>query len=194
MATATPPDLHFDAPKPMSPFAGVLSYLVPGLGQIAQGRVAKGLLFMICIYVLFFYGLYLGSGTVTHNGETLRVSNVYLPAPEEPAPNRQLPVVFNSLYNRLQFLGQFWVGVAAWPAMLQYYQFDPRDPNKDHAYLKDYMREPNPIAVNLLTNAGDKRLELAWVYTVIAGVLNILVIYDAVAGPAFGADSSGKKE
>ena len=28
-------------------------------------------------------------------------------------------------------------------------------------------------------------MELAWVFTVIAGVLNILVIYDAVAGPAF---------
>jgi hypothetical protein len=27
-------------------------------------------------------------------------------------------------------------------------------------------------------------VELGWVYTVIAGVLNILVIYDAVAGPA----------
>ena len=29
------------------------------------------------------------------------------------------------------------------------------------------------------------RWDLGWVYTVIAGVLNILVIYDAFAGPAF---------
>lgn len=28
--------------------------------------------------------------------------------------------------------------------------------------------------------------ELAWVYTVIAGMLNILVILDAYAGPAHG--------
>jgi hypothetical protein len=27
-------------------------------------------------------------------------------------------------------------------------------------------------------------VELGWVYTVIAGVLNIMVIYDALAGPA----------
>ena len=58
------------------------------------------------------------------------------------------------------------------------------------------MREPSGAAINALNNAGDKRLELAWVYTVIAGVLNILVIYDAVAGPAYGlaAEVSDKKE
>ena len=32
---------------------------------------------------------------------------------------------------------------------------------------------------------GDKTWDLAWVYTVIAGVLNVMVIYDAFAGPAF---------
>jgi hypothetical protein len=52
------------------------------------------------------------------------------------------------------------------------------------------MREPSPVAINVVNNAGDKRLELAWVYTVIAGVLNILVIYDAIAGPAFALVSS----
>ncbi len=33
--------------------------------------------------------------------------------------------------------------------------------------------------------SGDKLLELGWVFTVIAGVLNVMVIYDALAGPAF---------
>jgi hypothetical protein len=39
---------------------GILSYMVPGLGQISQGRVAKGLLFLISLHVLFFYGMFLG--------------------------------------------------------------------------------------------------------------------------------------
>src|SRR5262249_43749386 len=47
---------------------GLLSLLVPGLGQIHQGRVGKGLLFLVCIYTLFFYGLALGHW-----------KNVYLP-------------------------------------------------------------------------------------------------------------------
>src|SRR5436309_3343053 len=64
----------------LHPFAGVLSYLVPRLGQIYQGRVGKGVLFLVCIYALFFYGMYQGSGTVTVDDKVYRVSsNVYLP-------------------------------------------------------------------------------------------------------------------
>jgi hypothetical protein len=59
------------------------------------------------------------------------------------------------------------------------------------------MREPSAEAINAVSNASDKRLELAWVYTVIAGVLNIMVIYDAVAGAAFatrGADDHDQEK
>jgi hypothetical protein len=40
--------------------------------------------------------------------------------------------------------------------------------------------------LNELQIDGDKTWDLGWVFTVIAGVLNVLVIYDAFAGPAFG--------
>ena len=84
MANATLPPQTTPTTHSLSPTAGILSYLVPGLGQIAQGRVGKGLLFLICIYTLFFYGLYLGSGSVTLDGQTYRVSsNVYLPDNQE---------------------------------------------------------------------------------------------------------------
>jgi hypothetical protein len=49
------------------------------------------------------------------------------------------------------------------------------------------MREPSEAAMNELIRNSDKTPDLGWMYTVIAGVLNILVIYDAFAGPAFGA-------
>jgi len=39
--------------------------------------------------------------------------------------------------------------------------------------------------LNELQTNGDKTWDLGWVFTVVAGVLNILVIYDAFAGPAF---------
>ena len=199
-ATLPPATTPVVQAHPLSPMAGFLSYLVPGLGQIMQGRVGKGLLFLVCIYALFFYGVYLGSGTVTLDGQAYHVSsNVYLPDTVEdagPRDRQQMPPLMMNLYNRPQFVGQFWVGVAAWPAIWQYMNFDRRDPAAKHPLLGDFMREPSGAAINVLHNAGDKRLELAWVYTVIAGVLNILVIYDAVAGPAFGlaAQSSDKKE
>ncbi|MFO0876780.1 MAG: DUF6677 family protein [Gemmataceae bacterium] len=219
MATASPPSQPVTTIHTPSYLAGVLSYLVPGLGQIMQGRIGKGLLFLVCIYTLFFYGLYLGRGEITLDGKTYSVSgNVYLPdTTEEGARDRQFPPLLQNLYNRPQFAGQFWVGIAAWPALVQYFYEDDaarlrrelttgkmidqdevdrkreelaqkeREPSRGHPVLGNFMREPDPIAINAVHNAGDKRLELAWVYTVIAGVLNILVIYDAVAGPAFGA-------
>jgi hypothetical protein len=230
-----PPAKLGTAHRPLDPVAGVLSYLVPGLGQIVQGRVGKGLLFLVCIYSLFFYGLYLGMGSVTIGPRTYRLSsNVYLPDTfDEADAGKELPRVLRflprqaawNLYNRPQFAGQFWVGIAAWPAVWQYMHYDraevhelerqidrlyneigqdeknkefdraeekrkeledlKQNPRLSHPYFGDFMREPSMSAVNAVHNAGDKRLELAWVYTVIAGVLNIMVIYDAIAGPAF---------
>jgi len=216
------------AQQPLSPLAGVLSYLVPGLGQISQGRVGKGLLFLVCVYAMFFYGVYLGSGSVTIGKRTYDVSsNVYLPnAAENNAPDRWPPLAQN-LYTRPQFAGQFWVGVAAWPAIFQYLNYKRDDVDRmdgqiddlkqqiataeesspqelpkleeelrelkranRHPFFGQFQREPSATAQNALHNASDKRLELAWVYTVIAGVLNILVIYDALAGPAYGSGAA----
>jgi hypothetical protein len=243
-AKAAPP------PRPLDPLAGLLSYLVPGLGQIYQGRVAKGLLFLVCVYTLFFYGVYLGTSRVTIGAQTYKISsNVFLPDSADERNNPLgLPPLLRNLYDRPQFLGQFWVGVAAWPAVIQYLAFDraqderidqeldshyrelesktkelaalgpedkekadelrkeleqkraeievlERHPKRRHPILGQFQREPSPRSSNAVNTCGDKRLELAWVYTVIAGVLNIMVIYDAVAGPAFllpGADPTRK--
>ena len=69
-------------PRELQTLPGLLSFLVPGLGQIYQGRVGKGVLFFVSIYALFFYGMYLGSGAVKAGEpeKTYTVSgNVYLP-------------------------------------------------------------------------------------------------------------------
>jgi hypothetical protein len=157
-----------------SPLAGFLSYLVPGLGQMYQGRVGKGLLFLVCLYGMFFYGMSLGSW-----------KNVYLPdtARDRNLNPWNLPAPLANLYNRLHFAGQFWIGVAAWPAVYQYWTFD-RVP-KENSKLGGFERTPSEEELNKLQREGDKTWDLGWMYTVIAGVLNILVIYDAFAGPAF---------
>jgi hypothetical protein len=176
--------------------AGLLSYLVPGLGQIVQGRVAKGVLFLVCIYTLFFYGMYNGRGSVTLEDEhgdpkTYNVtSNVYLydGTGLNERGNPTAPTLPQNLYTRPQFVGQFCVGVAAWPAIWQYLHYD-RTKDADPV-LGTFERQPADEAINAVQTSGDKRLELAWVFTVIAGVLNILVIYDAAAGPAFQTPAS----
>ena len=157
-----------------SPLAGFLSYLVPGLGQIYQGRIGKGLLFLVCLYGMFFYGMALGSW-----------KNVYLPdtARDRNLNPWNLPVPVANVYNRLHFAGQFWIGVAAWPAIWQYVNYDENQ--KKMTVFGDFQRTPSEDELNRLQRESDKTWDLGWVYTVIAGVLNILVIYDAFAGPAF---------
>ena len=156
-----------------SPWAGFLSYLVPGLGQIYQGRIGKGLLFLVCLYGLFFSGLAMGDW-----------KNVYLPDTTKTNPVSFLPTPLANVYNRLHFAGQFWIGVAAWPAIWQYMYFDDRQPTGP--VFGNFERAPrDEEEVNKLQREGDKTWDLGWVYTVVAGVLNILVIYDAFAGPAF---------
>jgi hypothetical protein len=171
--------------RPTDPIAAVLSYLIPGLGQVYQGRIGKGLLFFVCVYTLFFFGHYLGSGTVHIRGETYTVSsNVYLPDTADKNNPFGLPRLAANLYNRPQFAGQFWVGIAAWPAVWQYLNYDDRH-EKGDPLLGQFERTPSESALNAVHTSGDKLMELGWVFTVIAGVLNIMVIYDALAGPAF---------
>ena len=250
---APAPGPEVPSPRRLSPLGAVLSYLVPGLGQIAQGRLGKGVLFLLCVYTLFFYGVYLGAAEVRYGSRTFRVSsNVFIPRPPEPPPPqppepnatiltsaRRWMVdtgAWAASYPRPQFAAQFWVGVAAWPAIVQYNHAnaqpdasflereitelhlaadraerdnDPDEAKKKlaeasqksedlkarmHPILGDFMREPGPQATNMVFNAGDKRLDLAWVFTVIAGVLNIMVIYDALAGPAFASPEDARKK
>lgn len=166
---------------PFSPMGGLLSYLVPGLGQVAQGRYGKGILFFVCLYGLFFTGMALGDW-----------ANVYLPDTAEVNNPWKLPDLAANIFNRPQFAGQFWIGVAAWPAIIQYNQFDPA--KKSGPLLGTFERAPlSEAEINEMQRKSDKTWDLAWVYTVIAGVLNILVIYDAAAGPAFGPATEAAK-
>jgi hypothetical protein len=159
-------------PPATSLTAGILSYLVPGLGQIVQGRIGKGLLFFVLLTSLFHVGEAMGDW-----------KNVYLPSREPPGgqPGKLNPV--GALYQRLHFLGQFWIGVAAWPAVWHYLEMPP--PTWVPEQYKTYQRTPDERVVNDFIVASDKTPDLGLIYTVIAGVLNILVIYDAFAGPAF---------
>jgi hypothetical protein len=176
------------SPKPSDPppppvkldfVAGLLSYLIPGLGQLTQGRVRKGLLFLVSLYALFFYGMYLGE-----------YKNVYIPD-NHPDEKGTVSRLASDLYTRFQFVGQFPIGMAAWPAVYQYYLYDPADKNPP---LSGWMRAPDLDEINRLQRDGDKTWDLGWVYTVIAGVLNVLVIYDALAGPAFREVKAGSPQ
>lgn len=161
------------------PLAALLSFALPGLGQVMQGRIAKGFLFFIALYGLFFYGMAMGQW-----------KNVWLPQPDEvPAVDilgYKLEGTARSLAHRREYLGQFWIGAAAWPALVQYVNFDKT--KETGPIFGSFQRCPPEEVLNQLQRDGNKRWDLGWVFTVIAGVLNLLVIYDALAGPMFRDD------
>lgn len=136
-------------------WAALLGWLVPGLGHLYQGRRAKGLLFMVCILGTFFYGLFLSDGRAVYASWT-------------------------AWDQRLPYLCQIGVGVPAMPALVQNYlvRRDKRPwlggamaPPATRQERDDWYRELH------------RYFELGTVYTMIAGLLNILAIYDAFAGP-----------
>src|SRR5262249_11394546 len=122
--------------------AGFLSYLLPGLGQIYQGRVSKGVFFLVVLLGLFFAGQALGDWknvywpNLAHGGEfdpNRNGPNWDNNPWKLPGPLRPLANVVN---HRWQFAGQFWIGVAAWPAILQYN-------NWPLPFAPEYQRGPN---------------------------------------------------
>jgi len=203
-------------PRPDLP-AGLLSLAVPGLGQFVQGlrrsdaaRLGKGVFFLLTIWGMFFTGQAMGAW-----------QNVYLPqyqqAQEAEAKLQlfgwTLPDLLGNLYLRLPYVGQFWVGLPAWPALWNYAfpdtevfgssqrspgalkardrveldKFDKIDrPAKERERRRELLREAEAEMNKVQFAHGmGKNWDIALIYTIIAGVLNILVIYDAAAGPMY---------
>ncbi len=151
--------------------AALLAWLMPGMGHVYQGRTGKGILFFVCVFGTFVFGMLLGEGKV-----------VYASLPgQEPW--------------RWQYYCQLGVGLPAMPALVQRrlvsqdrkplfdgFMAPPLDtpqPWKDDSGHAS--KQPNELAK--WTVAMHPRFEIGTVYTVIAGLLNVLVICDAYAGP-----------
>lgn len=145
--------------------AFLLAWLVPGLGHWYQGRKSKAVLFFVCILGTFVFGLYLGDGRVVYASWR---------------PNDR----------RLHFLCHMGVGVPALTALVQANRRVPFEvPFFDRFMVPPQVndgRDGNqPDELDDLHKRLHRYWELGTVYTMIAGLLNVLAIWDACAGPAF---------
>ena len=89
-----------DLKKPW--LAALLSWLIPGAGQIYQGRVFKGMLFGICILGIFFCGVKMGEGRPVYCYYTNGANS----------------------YRNYGYISQFLVGLPSLPALVQMKRFD----------------------------------------------------------------------
>ena len=148
--------------------AGVLSWLVPGWGQFYQGRTTKGILFFLCVVPTFLVGCYLGS-----DSEVGIARNVYY----SWRPDN----------NRLEFIAQACLGMAALPAGLQAWQLNSGQPAPLGRFMAPPLHEIDRTGVAPTQTNIVKRLhyyyDFGTILTVIAGLMNLLVIFDAVDGP-----------
>jgi hypothetical protein len=152
------------------PLAAFLAWLIPGAGHFYQGRYTKGSIFFVCILSAWILGFALGGGHVVY-------------ASWQPGDKRWHVIL------------QAGVGAAALPAFVQGDRM--RRQTKFGRTLPSYeplwggfMAPPHrPVIeseadeVSAWYARRGAGYEMGTWYTVIAGLLNILVIYDAYGGP-----------
>ena len=157
--------------------AALLAWLLPGAGHFYQRRYAKGVLFMVCVLGTYFFGLTLGGGHV-----------VYASWKKED--------------RRWQYFCQLGAGLPALPALEQARRVSNGDRPLFDKSMPGFMTPP--MEGQPRVEGGDElaqwnltykwKFELATLYTMVAGLLNILAVYDAYGGPMIIVEEDKKKD
>ena len=185
--------------------AALLAWLWPGAGHFYQRRFAKGFLFMICILGTFFYGLGLGRGRVVYASFKTPVRWQYVlqlgagavtfPAIAQAIKTKTNPNTFRNVDDFVkQTPDPFFILAERYPENTNfpaYHRVESGD-NYDGPTFKDgFMAPPpGPVYPNDMDVLGmwhvemKHKFEMGTLYCIIAGLLNLLVIYDAFVGPA----------
>jgi len=169
-STPGPEEIEIDLRDPK--LAALLAWLIPGAGHLYQRRYQKAAIFFVCILGTFLYGLLISGGHTVYAS-------------------------FRPNDRRFYFIGQFFVGAPATLAIVQ-------------AGLVGRGREPlfgglMAPPTHVTPNEGGDQLaqwhaeypstfEIGTVFTFIAGLLNVLAIFDAYAGPAYATRSEDEKK
>lgn len=162
--------------------AAFLAWLIPGAGHFYQRRYAKSGLFVVCILATWGLGFAMGGGHVVYASF----------APGDV---------------RWQYVLQAGVGAAALPALVQG-NLMRVNTDEDGFTTRGYepwwggfmapprrpVAEENTDEVSAWYARHGAGYEMGSWYTMIAGLLNILVIYDAYAGPLAIPISGRKKD
>ena len=145
--------------------AAFLGWLVPGLGHLYQRRIAKAILYFVCIVGTFVYGIYLGGSSRLGWGRVVYAS-------------------WNADDKRVSYFGQVGAGLIALPALVQATRVRNHNPPLWNGFMAPPGDRPDTTLANLQKDLN-RYFELGTVYTLVAGLLNVLAVYDAWCGPVF---------
>lgn len=193
--------------------AAFLAWLWPGAGHLYQRRYAKGLLFMTCILGAFFFGLYISGGRAVYASWTRQdfrwqyICQLGVGAPALPAVIQER-IVMGGDRPMLPICYRY---PATQPATDKVHAFDVvspevynslNDAQKSELIVDGFMapphqpvREESPDVLAAWHEELPTAFEMGTLFTMIAGLLNVLAIYDAYAGPVIAVpeDEEPKK-
>lgn len=164
------------------PLAALLAWLIPGAGHYYQGRRAKAAIYFASIYLTWIIGFTLGGYHVVYAS--------WIPGDK-----------------RWHYIPQVGAGAVALPALAQVSYLnrftDPRTGETSPDYEPQWGGFMAPPQRPVLEDDADEvsawyarygaGYEMGTWFTMIAGLLNLLVIYDAYSGP-LGIPISGRKK
>ena len=216
-AEDTLPEVELRDPR----LAAFLAWLVPGLGHLYQRRTGKGLLYMVTILGTFAYGMYLGGGRVVYASTTkppvplglnkqaisqlvedysrwhylcqLPVGLAAVPAYVQTwrVENDKPPLdFFGDNFERPPYTRQ--------DVEILFPSEDPKERQRKYFQSTDQSKEENVVIHHSEREKWHHDhhffFELGTVYTMIAGLMNVLAICDARWGPLVAVHPQDKKK
>ena len=184
--------------------AAALGWLIPGAGHFYQRRFAKGLLFTLCVLVTYFVGLGFGHGRVVYASYRPNDFRWQYPLFQVHCGVVALPALVQA-YKTKDGDDPYFVLCERYPGtkVCEKEGCDPslaflkiEEVEKTAVQPKTILKDgfmapppgvPDPIHQDVLGrwHVDYKHFyELGTLYTMVAGVLNLLAVYDAFCGPA----------
>jgi len=190
--------------------AALYAWLLPGAGHFYQRRYTKGLLFSLTILTTYFVGFWLGDGRVvyaswkTNDVRWQFVVQCFVGAPTFPAIIQAV--------NAKENVAPLWIrnyrypasdpgGKPGTPAFSRV--TDPKELTRlaNRKIPDGFMAAPfgpvtttDPDVLSAWHAELGHNFDIATLDTFIAGLLNLLVIYDAFAGPGMFFEGSEEDE
>lgn len=158
---ATDDEFEFELDLKNRNVAALLAWLVPGVGHLYQGRTSKGIVIFLSISLLFITGLQMSGGKAVYCS-------------------------FRNPDLRWQFVGQFFVGSASVPAIIQ--NRVVRGQEKKHGVVIKPLfggkfAPPTSSEQQQWHEDYHAYFQMGTLYTLVAGLLNLFAIFDAYCGP-----------
>ncbi len=134
--------------------AAFLAWLIPGAGHYYQRRYFKSAIFFVCIVSSFLIGWFVAGGKCVYAS-------------------------WNQTEKRWQFILQAGIGLPAAPAAIQAWR-----QRNGHRPWGNFMVAPkNTDELDKWNAEMASGFDMGTLYTMVAGLLNLLVVFDAYAGP-----------